>query len=76
MRTGRSGFLGRADDVVSVSGRLVSLGEVREVLTDHPFVAAARVTVRKDVALGRAIVAAVVLSDAAGSARPRRRRGG
>ncbi|GAA5164023.1 acyl-CoA synthetase [Ornithinimicrobium tianjinense] len=64
---GSISFLGRADDVVSVSGQLVSLGEVREVLTDHPFVAAARVTVRKDVALGRAIVAAVVLSDGAGS---------
>lgn len=55
-------FLGRADEVVSVSGQLVSLREVREVLTDHPFVAHARVTVRKDVELGRAIVAAVVLS--------------
>ena len=60
-------FLGRADDVVSVSGQLVSLREVRDVLTDHPFVAEARVTVRKDVELGRALVAAVVLSREAGS---------
>ena len=60
---GTISFLGRADEVVSVSGQLVSLREVREVLTDHPFVAHARVTVRKDVELGRAIVAAVVLSE-------------
>jgi acetyl-CoA synthetase len=61
-------FLGRADDVVSVSGQLVSLREVREVLVDHPFVESARVTVRKDLELGRAIVAAVVLSGAADGA--------
>lgn len=66
---GTISFLGRADEVVSVSGQLVSLREVREVLTDHPFVASARVTVRKDVELGRAIVAAVVLSDAVGPGR-------
>ena len=63
-------FLGRADEVVSVSGQLVSLREVRDVLTDHPFVAQARVAVRKDVELGRALVAAVVLSpEMASSAR-------
>ncbi|MGO0577056.1 acyl-CoA synthetase [Ornithinimicrobium panacihumi] len=61
-------FLGRSDDVVSVSGQLVSLREVRDVLTDHPFVAEARVTVRKDVELGRALVAAVVLSPEAATA--------
>ena len=59
-------FLGRADEVVSVSGQLVSLREVRDVLTDHPFVAEARVAVRKYVELGRALVAAVVLAPAAG----------
>jgi acetyl-CoA synthetase len=56
-------FLGRTDDVVSVSGQLVSLREVREVLADHPYVAAAEVTWRKDPELGRSLVAAVVLSD-------------
>ncbi|WP_134774413.1 acyl-CoA synthetase [Ornithinimicrobium flavum] len=67
---GTIAFLGRADEVVSVSGQLVSLREVRDVLTDHPFVAQARVTVRKDVELGRALVAAVVLSpELASSAR-------
>lgn len=47
----------------------MSLREVRDVLTDHPFVAEARVTVRKDVELGRALVAAVVLSPEAGRTR-------
>ena len=63
-------FLGRSDEVVSVSGQLVSLREVRDVLIDHPFVAEARVTVRKDVELGRSLVAAVVLTpEMAASAR-------
>lgn len=36
-------FLGRTDEVVSVSGQLVSLTEVREVLRGHPFVSSADV---------------------------------
>lgn len=59
-------FLGRTDDVVSISGQLVSLREVREVLEDHPFVRAALVTSRKDPEIGRALVAAVTLSDQVG----------
>ncbi|MFK5646101.1 AMP-binding protein [Ornithinimicrobium sp. LYQ121] len=59
-------FLGRTDDVVSISGQLVSLREVRAVLTDHPYVDRADVTWRKDPELGRAIVGAVTLADAAG----------
>ncbi len=55
-------FLGRTDDVVSVSGQLVSLREVREVLAEHPYVCGAEVTWRKDPTVGRAIVAAVSLS--------------
>ena len=55
-------FLGRIDEVVSVSGQLVSLGEVREVLLDHPFVVAADVVERADVRLGRSLAAAVVLA--------------
>src|SRR5699024_1316238 len=39
-------FLGRTDDVVSVSGQLVSLREVREVLAEHPYVSGAEVTWR------------------------------
>ncbi|MCK0114168.1 AMP-binding protein [Ornithinimicrobium sp. F0845] len=65
-RAGTVSFLGRTDDVVSVSGQLVSLREVREVLAEHPFVATAEVTWRKDPELGRAIVAAVELSGEVG----------
>lgn len=54
-------FLGRTDDVVTISGQLVSLGEVREVLAEHPYIAAADVAVRKDPTAGRRIVAAVAL---------------
>ena len=60
-------FLGRTDDVVSISGQLVSLREVREVLTEHPYVDRAEVTWRKDPELGRSLVAAVTLSGAAAS---------
>ena len=35
---GRLVFLGRTDAVVSISGQLVSLTEVHDVLADHPFV--------------------------------------
>ena len=55
-------FLGRTDEVVSVSGQLVSLTEVREVLRGHPFVSSADVVERKDVELGRSLAAAVVLA--------------
>lgn len=49
------------DEVTSVSGQLVSLGEVRQVLLDHPLVAAAEVVERTDATLGRSLAAAVVL---------------
>jgi acetyl-CoA synthetase len=55
-------FLGRTDEVVSVSGQLVSLTEVREVLLGHPFVRSAEVVERKDIRLGRSLAAAVVLA--------------
>ncbi|GAB3051439.1 AMP-binding protein [Sediminivirga luteola] len=58
-------FLGRKDDVVSISGQLVSFTEVREVLLDHPFVREALVTVRPDARLGRSLVAAVVVAQEA-----------
>lgn len=64
---GQLSFLGRTDDVVSISGQLVSLREVREVIADHPFVEEAAVTWRKDPDLGRSLVAAVSLS---GEVRP------
>ncbi len=62
---GRLEFLGRLDEVVSISGQLVSLNEVREVLTEHPFVEAAEVADRADPRLGQSLVAAVVLYSSA-----------
>lgn len=56
-------FLGRLDEIVSISGQLVSLSEVRDVLLEHPFVVAADVVERVDARLGQSLVAAVVLSD-------------
>jgi acetyl-CoA synthetase len=64
--SGQVSFLGRTDDVVSISGQLVSLREVREVLAEHPYVTGAEVTWRKDPELGRALVAAVSLGPEAG----------
>jgi acetyl-CoA synthetase len=57
---GRLEFLGRIDPVISVSGQLVSLTEVRDVLLDHPFLTAAEVVTRTDPRLGRQLVACVV----------------
>ncbi len=54
-------FLGRTDDVVSISGQLVALQEVRQVLAGHPQVAQVDVTWRKDQELGRALIATVCL---------------
>lgn len=54
---GRLEFLGRMDAVVNLSGQLVSLTEVRDVLLEHPFVADAEVVVR---AGARTLVACVV----------------
>ncbi|WP_166355468.1 AMP-binding protein [Phytoactinopolyspora limicola] len=56
-------FLGRIDEVVSVSGQLVSLSEVRQVLLEHPFVVAAEVFERADPRLGRSLAAAVQLTE-------------
>ena len=53
-------FLGRIDPVVSVSGQLVSLAEIRDVLLEHPFLGAAEVVAVTDPRLGRRIVACVV----------------
>jgi acetyl-CoA synthetase len=57
---GRLEFLGRIDPVVSISGQLVSLAEVRDVLLDHPFLAAAEVVARPDATFGRRLVAYVL----------------
>jgi len=58
-------FLGRLDEVTSVSGQLVSLTEVRDVLLDLPFVAGAEAFERPDHHLGRSVAAAVVLEPGA-----------
>lgn len=58
-------FLGRLDEVISVSGQLVSLNEVRDVLRDQPFVTDAEAFETTDQRLGRVVAAAVVLSDEA-----------
>jgi acetyl-CoA synthetase len=57
---GRLEFLGRIDPLVNLSGQLVSLSEVRDVLLDHPFVAAAEVVMRPD---ARTVIACVVPTD-------------
>jgi acetyl-CoA synthetase len=57
---GQLEFLGRIDPVVSVSGQLVSLAEVRDVLLEHPFLGAAQVVSVADPRSGRRIVACVV----------------
>lgn len=59
---GRVEFLGRIDEVVSVSGQLVSLNEVRDALIEQPFVVDAEVVERSDPRLGRSVAAAVVLT--------------
>lgn len=58
-------FLGRLDEIISVSGQLVSLNEVRDVLRDQPFVTDAEAFETTDQRLGRVVGAAVVLSDEA-----------
>ena len=56
-------ILGRRDPVVNVSGQLVSANEVRDVIADHPFVAAVEVVARPDRFTGEAVAACVVLQD-------------
>jgi acetyl-CoA synthetase len=60
-RDGTLTVLGRMDPVVSVSGQLVSANEVRDVLEEHPYVAAAEVVASPDRRSGQAVVACVVL---------------
>ena len=58
-------YLGRTDEITSVSGQLVSLCEIREVLLAHPLVVAADVFERRDPLGARVVAAAVVLTDEA-----------
>jgi acetyl-CoA synthetase len=54
-------LLGRIDDVMNVSGHRISTTEVESALVDHPKVAEAAVTGRRDDLTGQAIVAYVSL---------------
>jgi acetyl-CoA synthetase len=60
--SGRVEFLGRLDEVVSISGQLVSLNEVRDALEEQPFVVDAEVFERFDPSVGRSVAAAVALT--------------
>lgn len=57
-------FLGRMDQVVSISGHLVSLGEVRDIILDHPYVEAADVIETRSPQGRHVLLAAVVLDGA------------
>jgi acetyl-CoA synthetase len=59
--SGKVEFLGRIDEVMSVSGQQVSLTEVRGALMEQPFVLDAEVVERTDPRLGRSVAAVVVL---------------
>lgn len=63
--TGTVAVLGRKDPVVSISGQLVSLTEIKGVLIEHPYVSDAEVVPRSDERRGVSIAACVVLSDKA-----------
>jgi acetyl-CoA synthetase len=67
---GTMSFLGRIDPVVSVSGQLVSLTEIREALLEHPFVEEADVVELPDAVAGRALSACVVLGVGEGAGEP------
>lgn len=54
-------FLGRLDEVVSISGQLVSLNEVRDALLEQPFVVDAEVFELFEPSAGRSVAAGVVL---------------
>jgi acetyl-CoA synthetase len=54
-------LLGRVDDVMNVSGHRLSTTEIESALVDHPAVAEAAVTGRRDETTGQAIAAFVTL---------------
>jgi acetyl-CoA synthetase len=58
-------FLGRIDEVASVSGQLVSLNEIRKTLLEHPFVVAADAVSYRDPRHGTSVAAAVALDSSA-----------
>ena len=58
--------LGRVDDVMNVSGHRMSTSEIESALVSHPKVAEAAVVGATDDTTGQAIVAFVILTEAAG----------
>jgi acetyl-CoA synthetase len=56
-------ILGRADDVMKVSGHRLSTSEIESALVSHPFVAEAAVVGATDKTTGQAVVAFVILRD-------------
>lgn len=60
---GRLVVLGRKDPVISISGQLVSLTEVKGILAEHPHVRDVDVVPRPDERRGQSIAACVVLDD-------------
>lgn len=63
-------FLGRTDEVVSLSGQLVSMREVRDTLLEHPFIARADIVQRRAPQGGHYLLAAVVLDPGLAQADP------
>lgn len=63
-------FLGRTDEVVSLSGQLVSVREVQDALLEHPFIQQADVVERRAPQGGRYLLAAVVLDPEVSTADP------
>ncbi len=57
--------LGRVDDVMNVSGHRLSTPEIESALVSHPAVAEAAVVGASDETTGQAVMAFVILSDAA-----------
>jgi acetyl-CoA synthetase len=64
---GRFWIMGRIDDVVNVAGHRLGTAEIESALVGHPRVAEAAVVSRADALKGEALVAFVVLRQAAGS---------
>jgi acetyl-CoA synthetase len=60
---GSFAYLGRIDPVVTVSGQLVSLTEVREALLEHPFVRDAEIVYQATLEAGKTLAACVVLAE-------------
>jgi len=63
-------LLGRVDDVMNVSGHRISTTEIESALVSHPKTAEAAVVGATDDTTGQAIVAFVILREAAGDGGP------